>query len=409
MLEGSNNYALTVPVGVNRLGCLPNFSWSTCSMQHQENLLTGFRKLAGTWMRASVHSSLLVTLALLILGILIVSSLKPGFLELRSLALTLPVVWVVSLTVRIAAQHLAIGEDSLEFQTRLGPTGSLSTDYELVRPVQIMKYSLAGHSATLFLIVLGMVITASVQPQETTPKVAQGYGVTWATLLDIHGGWSSLAWASQILWVNLLIGTLNLLPTTPFDNRGLLYAFASLRRPTSEAAVLRSLASFNSHLASFFVGLGLAFLVFSLANGFDSLAWYAVTAVGVYLFVASRWERSRAEQLDIHCVPLGETVRPRQHRHQPLQQSLHQPLRQPRHDVSESTQEDEEFTSNSSLDSSSSLNSLVQPERKMHVSEAYLDEILRKLHREGTASLSIREQEALLTASQRLKEKHRAK
>jgi len=317
------------------------------------------------------------------------------------MAMTLPVVWVVSLTVRIAAQHLAIGEDSLEFQTKLGPTGNLSTDYEFIRPVQILRYSLAGHAATLFLIVLGMVITSAVLPGGQTPNVTQSGWAPSAALLDVHGGWGSLAWASQIMWVNLLIGALNLLPTVPFDNRALLYGLSLLRRRANEPSVLRSLADFNSHLAVFFVGVGLAILGLSILHNVDSLGWYAVTAVGVYLFVASRWERSRAEQLEQQFFPLGDASRVRHHRQTGSRHHRHEP--------SEVVQDAEIPSHVASMDPAVVGTTAPRPERKMHVSEAYLDEILRKLHREGTASLSIREQEALLTASQKLKEKHRSK
>lgn len=363
--------------------------------------LSGIKKLPCGWIKANVHSSLLFTLALLVIGLLVVSGLRSGLAELRTLALTLPVIWVVSLAVRIAAQHLSIGEDSLEFQIRLGPTGNLSTDYEFLRPVQILKYSVAGHTATLFLVVLGMVITSAVLPVEQSQKFPADVSTSAAALLDVHGGWSSLAWASQILWVNLIIGSLNLLPTIPFDNRALAYGLIMLRRRESESEVLRSLATFTSHLAAFFLGIGLAILGLSVLFGLDSGGWYAVTAAGVYLFVASRWEASRAQQLEAQCFHLEANGRDHHHPAPPCKSKHH------RSEASRTSQ-----SSGTSLRQPTEQPAIAGPPagksgRRMHVSEAYLDEILRKLHREGTDALSVREQEALLTASEKLREKHK--
>ena len=365
-------------------------------------LLSGVKKLPCGWIKANVHSSLLFTLALLVIGLLVISSLRPGLAELRTLALTLPVIWVVSLAVRIAAQHLSIGEDSLEFQIKLGPTGNLSTDYEFLRPIQILKYSVAGHAATLFLVVLGMVITAAVLPMEQSQKINLGIGNRATALLDVHGGWGSLAWASQILWVNLIIGVLNLLPTIPFDNRAMLYSLFLLRRHSNETVVLRDLSTFNSHLAAFFLGTGFAALGLSLIYSVEPIGWYAVTAAGVYLFVASRWEVSRSLQLEEQCVQLEAVTREHHQKHS------HHGSKHHRGGGSDILHGSELAFRQTSDEPSSAGQSATKSERRMHVSEAYLDEILRKLHREGTSSLSIREQEALLTASRKLREKHKS-
>ncbi len=370
-------------------------------MQLQKTIVEWLRGLPCGWIRANVHSSLLFTLGLLIIGLLFISNLQPGLAEFRSLALTLPAIWVISLAVRIAAQHLVIGEDSMDLQTRIGPTGNLSTDYEFLRPIQILKYSIAGHFATLFLVVLGLVVIAAVLPANLAESQSGDSAVRWAELLDIHGGWGSLAWASQIMWVNILIGALNLLPTIPFDNRGLLYSLALLGRRRDELSALRSLANFTSHTAAFLIGSGLSLLGVSILFNLDSMGWYAIAAAGVYLFVASRWEKSRAEQLEQQCVSLAGAPREKHHKH-------HMSRHYRSHPVDDSMAEEAQ-TQQSSNDSFAGDSSVVVQERRMHVSDAYLDEILRKLHREGTNSLSIKEQEALLTASQKLKEKHRIK
>lgn len=354
------------------------------------------------WVQANIHSSLLFTLGTMVIGLLFISNLRPGLAEFRTLTLTLPAIWVISLAVRIAAQHLAIGRDSLDVQTRLGPTGNLSTDYEFLRPVQILKYSLAGHAASLMLVALGLMVSAAVLPVGDSAGAGEQAEFRLAPLLDIHGGWSSLAWASQIMWVNLLIACLNLLPTVPFDNRSLLYGLALIGRRKEESAVLRNLAQFNSHLAAFLVGVGLAVLAISILYNLDSMGWYAMMAAGVYLFVASRWEFSRALQLEQQCVTLGNSAaRERHHKHHGS--------RHFRFTAVETRQSELAGTSLDASETSSDVPSMVVQEKKMQVSDAYLDEILRKLHREGTSSLSVREQEALLTASEKLKEKHRSR
>lgn len=359
-----------------------------------KRLFAWTRSLPCHWIRANVHSSLLFTLGLLALGLYVLSGIRPGLTEFRTLTLSLPVIWVFSLAVRIAAQHLAIGSDSLELETRLGPTGNLSTDYEFLRPQQILRYAMAGHVATLFLVALGFFVSSAVSPVEgATPSLA--------AVLDIHGGWGSLAWATQIFWVNVLIAVLNFLPTIPFDNRALLYSIALLRKHKDESLVLRNLASFDSHLACLLIGCGFSLLATAIFTQWDSPGWYALMAVGIYLFVASRWELTRAARLEQQCVSLSESSRERHHHTR--QHSLAHRHR---------TVAFEQLVHSDSLQSEhhqSSDSQVVLQERRMHVSDAYLDDILRKLHREGAASLSVREQEALLTASQKLKEKHRTK
>lgn len=379
-------------------------------MHLHRNLASGLRKVSWGWIKANVHSSLLFTLAILVMAILALSSLQPGLAELRTLALTLPTVWVVSLAVRIAAQHLSIGEDSLELQTKLGPTGNLSTDYEYLRPIQILKYSVAGHAATIFLVVLGMVITAASLPADTTRTSSMGGGSPQlATLWDVHGGWGSLAWASQIMWVNLLVGILNLLPTVPFDNRALLYGLFLLRRKKSETSVHSNLAVFNSHLSAFMLGTSCAAVALSIFHDIESIGWYALAAAGVYLFVAGRWEMARVQQLEEQNVQLTGPIRDKHHRHHSSRSHRSGA------NVGEISHSSSGDLGDSAIqnfvpsEASANGSPVACQERRLHVSEAYLDEILRKLHREGAGALSVREQEALLTASQKLKEKHRSK
>ena len=241
-------------------------------------------RLPSSWGRAHIHGSLLLTLVLFSLGLLFLSTTRPGLAEFRPLALTLPAIWVVSLAVRIAAQHLAIGAYSLELETRLGPSGNLSTEYEFMPPQQILRYSLAGHAATAFLVLIGLIVSAVLVPGENSQ-------MKLAALLDVHGGWTSLAWATQIMWVNLFIGAFNLLPTIPFDNRALLYSLAVRKRfGHPKCCGGWPFDSPGSHS----VGLRNQHPVGNLAVGQRfSCCLVCVDRFAVYLFVASRWELSR--------------------------------------------------------------------------------------------------------------------
>jgi hypothetical protein len=360
--------------------------------------LTIFRWIQGLprgWIRANVHPSLLLTLGLIAGGSLAVGYTHQGFTELKPLALTLPIVWVVSLAVRIAAQHFAIGADSIEMHTKLGPTGNLSTDYEFLRPWQIFRYAIAGQAATISLLSIGGLVCAVLLPVGNSSS-------SWMTLVEPRGGWDSLAWATQIIWVNALVFALNLLPTIPFDNRALLYSLAMLHRRHEEAKVLRRLAGFNSHLAFALLGVSLAVFAISSTLELQPMGWYLFAAAGVYLLVSSRWEVSRAAQLEEQCVSFGAARVERRSRRSSGRQPKREPVKE-----SEDTVPASAFHPVDAEDQEADSVTIREP--RMHVSEAYLDEILRKLHREGTAALSVREQEALLTASQKLKEKHRTK
>lgn len=132
--------------------------------------------------QADIHSSLLITLGALSGVILLVGISRPGLRELLTLSVTLPVVWIVSLAVRIAAQQLSIGGYSLDMKTTVGPSGNLSTDYEYLPAPRIIAYAVAGQLATFGLVMLGMVVNAAM-----TPSTHGELSV--AQLLDLSGGW----------------------------------------------------------------------------------------------------------------------------------------------------------------------------------------------------------------------------
>lgn len=330
--------------------------------------------MPSSWGRANIHASLMITLCLLCVSMLVLGSMSGGYAELRSFSYTLPIIWVVSLAVRIAAQHVAIGIHSLELETVLGPTGNLSTDYEDLPPKQMLKYAIAGHASTFLLVLLGVLISASMVQQ------AAG-GAGWATLSDIQGGLNNRALASQIMWVNIFIGVFNLLPTVPFDNRALLYALLSRKQSSDEPGILRKLAFLNSHLACLMIGCGLTLLVLGSLSNTEYVAWYVLVAASIYLFVSSRFEAARSRLLEEQYMPIV-TVRKDPPQALPPTPHLKVVVPEPKNRAQEKA-------------------------AKKSSNETDLDDILRKLHREGTGALSDQEQEALLKASQKLKEKRK--
>lgn len=338
-------------------------------------------KLPSSWGQAKIHSSLLITLFLISFATLTLSVTRPSLADFKPFVLTLPTIWVISLAVRIAAQHLVIGSHSLELETLLGPTGNLSTHYEDLPPKQILGYALAGHAATIGLVLLGALVNLASAP------IDQGL-TTWTALLDVQGGWSNRSLASQIMWINLVIGVLNLLPTIPFDNRAFMYSLMCRGQFGEEPSILRRLALADSHLATLLLGAGSTLFMLSLVSDTEYFGWYALIAASVYLFVASRWEAARSYQLEEQYMPVVNVRQdvaqrrvPTPHFKKPQREISESPARQP--------------------------TKLEERRERQPAAETDIDEILRKLHREGTGSLSIQEQEALLSASQRLKEKQK--
>lgn len=337
--------------------------------------------------QAEIHSSLIILLAILSLLIAVLGVSRPGFAELLPAAVTLPVVWVLSLAVRVAAQQLMLGENSQDMETTVGPTGNLATDYEYLPAKQILFYSLAGQLATCGLALLGFVVNAAISQNLTSQ-------LTLAQVFDLKGGWGSQAVASQIMWINLFLCVLHLLPTVPFDMRATIFAVFSLRnRNAQEPLVFRKLAGLVSHLSTFMLGIGLTTLVFSWVLGREIVGWYAAIAAAVYLFVAGQWESSRAEELEEQYAPVP-TLKFRHHAGYTQHTHLHFQER------SAAEEHSDEVAGLAAGDVASPLADLEEPSLALDV-----DEILRKLHREGPESLSTQEQQALLSASRKLKER----
>ncbi len=355
--------------------------------------------------QAQIHSSLLIMLSALSILVVSVSFSRPGFSELLPAAITLPIVWVVSLAVRVAAQQLVLGPTAIEMETTVGPTGNLSTDYEYLSGRRMLLYSAAGQTASMGLVLLGAVVTAALIQ-------AQGRVVEPAELLDLKGGWQSGAWASQIMWVNLFLTCIHLLPTVPFDMRAALFGvFSFQNRNAQEPFVFRKVAVLVSHLSTFMLGVGVSTLLMSLIWQRDIIGWYAATAAAVYLFVAAQWESSRADELEQQYAPvLSRTHAP--HPSQPRRPHLKfRPMAEQGRVLGPPQAHNSVSESHPPADIGDPSPSKGLSEGRFSADDSGasldIDEILRKLHRHGSKALSRHEQEALLNASHKLQAKRR--
>lgn len=192
----------------------------------------------------------------------------------------------------------------------------------------------------------------------------------------------------------MFIGVLNFLPTVPFDMRAGVFAMFSKRnRNTQEPLVFRRLAAFDSHLAAMLLGGGIATALAGLAFGQEIVGWYAPVAASVYLFVASCWEMSRAEDIEEQYAPIHTRIARKDQTHSAVPH-LSLERRDPVSDIVKTATQSAEAM-------------FEEYNQETDGGQTDVDEILRKLHREGACSLSAHEQEALLIASRELKEKRK--
>lgn len=322
--------------------------------------------------RVSIHFSAIVALAFAAVALAVLSMRSGVYTEFRSTVLTLPIVWTISLAVRSAAQWLSIGSHSDEFEMVIGPAGNISNDYERLSGPAMLSYAVAGQSATLLLGLLGLLVVGAIAP---TPAA----GITIASLLDFRPGVDSGAWASQIVWVNLFLFTSHLLPATPFDARALVVGWCRVTQPSMSAGrIHRMLASTDSHLAFALAGVSLAMIVANM-NSFDNIPiWYALLFVSIFLLTVSQYETYQAYREDVLAEPLQPLLR--------------------RRDPASSIMQPQSTLSNGYT----GLSGYAQPTTASNPADD-VDEILRKLHREGQDSLSSVEREALMNASRALK------
>ncbi|GAB5406604.1 MAG: hypothetical protein Aurels2KO_48350 [Aureliella sp.] len=324
--------------------------------------------------------------------------------EMASVVTTLPLIWVASVAFRFAAQQLTLGEYACEVQFMIGPTGNQSIDYEFLPRSRLFGYAVAGQIAGLTLTCVGLlVVMATLGTSGTDWKLHH--------LLDFRGGWSNGAIGSQILWVNLFLLTLHSLPTVPFDMRAAVFGFVRRGEPMAlEPRALRCMSAIDTHLAAVFLGIGVACLGFGIISG-ATTGWYAFIGAAIYMFVAGRWEGSRAVEAEQQYTPMPARELSLQ-RHQPMSR---EPIaRGPHFEISRQPTESELTEDSMPVDEiedrDQALESLVSDTSDMAENEQVdpqdesldVDEILRKLHREGAESLSEREQEHLLMASREL-------
>ncbi len=315
-----------------------------------------------------IHIHISTLLALPLAGVVV--SLIPSMTSMDGrwsiAAITLPLVWVLSLTVRVLTQWFAVGSQD-EFELVVGPTGNISHDYDRLSGPNMMSYAVAGQSATLILAIIGALILGA------TPLSS---GLNMSTLLELQTGWYWNAWASQLIWVNALLFAVHLLPASPFDARALYVGWCHISQPgVTEGYVNRSLATVDSHLGTAIASFSLAMICNRMMENQPAGVWHVLLLVSIFLLAVSHIEAYQAQQSDELLEP--PTLRRKQ-----------RPQLASYNENSFSTYSDFD----QDLLESPSLHEVLD-----------VDEILRKLHREGQESLSASEKEALLSASRELK------
>ena len=194
--------------------------------------------------------------------------------------------------------------------------------------------------------------------------------------------------------VNIFLFAIHLLPTVPFDMRAFVFAaFARGSKNAQEPHVFRQIGSFNSHLAILMLGIGGTTAALGIYFSQEIVGWYGAVAAAVYLFVASQWEIARAEELEEQYVPTPTRIARRD--------SVTSPPLSPH----------VEFTSEELdaplVDLAAQAHMAAEEEAELEPEPDVpdIDEILRKLHRDGADALTEDERQALLSASRQLNEK----
>lgn len=323
-----------------------------------------------------LHLSLVLVLLFCSLAMLLVSTTAAGYAELRIAAITLPLVWLISLSIRVAAQVLSIGSHDGKLEMVIGPTGNLSHDYENLPGPAMLSYAVAGQSATLLMGLLGLLVLAAMSP-------SPAHGLSLASIVDFQSGWGTRAWASQVVWVNAFLFALHLMPAAPFDTRALIVGWTRVSRPNLPSSrVHQLLALTDSHLAVAIAGIALTMIAMRLAAMESVLAWYILLFISIYLLTVSQFESYQSQLADDFAQP--PSPRSWQQRDPATSLTLHR--RQPA--VASDYLVLDAFAET--------------PEIVAALDPVDVDEILRKLHREGQDALSAFEKEALLIASREL-------
>lgn len=377
-------------------------------MRLLKRLRIALQAMSSDWAvgHARIHASFVfsvVGVSLLFLGTGLLGS-SPR--ELISAAITLPLVWVLSVVVRVAAQQLALGRFAGDILCVIGPTGNFAIDYEYLPRPRLVAYAVSGQVASLGLVGIGWLVSVA-----TLPGDAQA--VSWVQLMDFRGGFSNYAFGTQIVWVNVFLAVLHTLPTVPFDMRALVFATLTFRGQSPvEPRFLRTLSSLDSHLSAVCLGIGAALWVGAATGSSDGLGWYAFIAAAIYLYVGAQWEASRATELEQQYAPLAAHHHPFS-RPEP-QQKLKGPhfklkrIRPVEPEQADAAAEDlARHASDFAVDIPGSAEITEVSGSANHAGMSVdktvdIDEILRKVHREGTEALSDTEHQALLSASRLL-------
>lgn len=319
-----------------------------------------------------VHISLVLALPLAAIGL----SLVPYFTALDgewgAAAITIPCIWAFSLAVRILAQWSSIGTQT-GFELVVGPTGNLSHEYGQLSGPKMMTYAVVGQIVTLITAVVALLILGAAP---SSPAL------TLASVLELQTGLHWNAVASQLLWVNAFMFAMHLLPASPFDARALYVGWCHISHSgITPGSVHRSLASVDSHIGTAAASCSLAMIVTRMLESQSAGLWHFLLMVSIYLLVVSQIEAYNAQQADDFLEP------PTPRRRQRPQLASY-----PDSAFSKFADYDED-----QLD-------IPSPHEVLDV-----DEILRKLHREGQESLSAFEKEALLSASRELKARRQSR
>ncbi len=352
--------------------------------------------------RLRFHKSFWGCLAALSAAFGFASISQPSFYELRTVAISLPIIWFSSVLIRATAQQLALGEFSREANWVVGPTGNFSLGYETQSRGQTLAYAVSGQLAGLALMAIGW---GTVGLTDLSQNAAVG-------IVDFRGGWTLYALATQLFWVNAFLIVLHLMPTVPFDMRALLWGMLSGRSSgtTLEPRILGQLNAALTHLAAATFAAGCVLLWVAVGLGVDN-PWYAFWGGGIYLFVAARWEASRGLEAERTYAPQFRPIS-RSDKGSREPGAIHlggSRIANSAESIREKSEsEDEPDWIESLFDAATESVPKPVVESRRVVSDLEIDEILRKLHREGRAALLPAEQEALMLASQRFSERRTA-
>lgn len=343
--------------------------------------------------------------------------------ELATVGLTFPAIWLGSVFFRFAAQQWALGDYARDTQFVVGPVGNQSIDYEYLPRNRLLAYAAAGQLASLMLALVGLVVVSATLSASTQAPTG------WANLLDFRGGWNHRALGSQVLWFNLFLLAIHALPTVPFDTRAAVFSVIRRGQPmTYEPRVLRAMGSVDNFIGAMALGGGVTLLCVALIQGTPS-GWYALVGLAILLFVAGRWEVARADEAEQKYE-----AKPAQPKRRRLRPAMHGPHFTAKPEGIEPASNDRS-TAPSDFEDYDALSDEFEKRHRDHAFEDFaesdaspgvlpidetldadgesefdeppldVDEILRKLHRDGADSLSEPERETLMTASRQLNDR----